>query len=80
MMDFITTVKYRGGEKMVEKLKKTPVVTVSVLAGVVAFQFGEATGLLKAGMSQVFGEKRSNKRCGRLHNRPQRHTQGRQRS
>lgn len=36
--------------------KKLPVVRVMVISGLVAYSFGEMTGILKSGMSQVFGE------------------------
>ena len=56
--EFVTTVGHRahaqGGREM-SRLKKAAVVTVMVLSGAVAYQFGDATGLLSAGMGQAFG-------------------------
>lgn len=54
--EFITTVNRleKGGGSM-GKVKKAVVVSVVVLSGAVAYHFGEATGVLRAGMSRAFG-------------------------
>lgn len=61
--EFITTVEspdgQEGGDEM-SGLRKT-VVTVLVVSGAVAFQFGGETGLLSAGMSQAFGAEEGEK-------------------
>jgi len=55
--EFVTTVEYsdpqQGGQAM-GKLRKTAVVTVMVLSGVVAYNLADTAGLLRAGMSQAF--------------------------
>ena len=56
--EFVTSVERREatkGASAVGKLRKRVVVSVVVLSGIVAFQFGESTGLLWPGMSQAFG-------------------------
>jgi hypothetical protein len=55
--EFVTTVEYLGlekGETDVAKLKKAAFVTVVVLAGSVAYEFGEEMGLLSAGGTKAF--------------------------
>ena len=45
----------KGAGQMSPSMRKlSTVVTVTVIAGAVAYQFGDATGLLNAGMSQAF--------------------------
>ena len=61
---FVTSVEHREaakGANTVGRLRKHLVVGVVVLSGIVAFQFGESTGLLGAGMSQAFGAEEGEK-------------------
>ena len=55
--EFETTVEYpvRKGESSVNSLKRSAIVTVLVVTGFVAYQFGDLTGVLSAGTSQAFG-------------------------
>jgi len=54
--EFVTTVEplEKGGGDM-GRLKKAVVVSVVVLSGAVAYQFGDQSGILTAGMSRAFG-------------------------
>ncbi len=55
--EFETTVEYpvQKGESPVNSLKRSALVTVLVVTGFVAYQFGDLTGVLSAGTSQAFG-------------------------
>ena len=54
--EFVTTVEYveEKGDSAMEKPKRSAVVTVMVLSGVVAYYFGDVSGELGIGMSKVF--------------------------
>jgi hypothetical protein len=44
------------GDEAVSGARKSIVVTVMVMSGVVAYHFGDSTGLLRTGMGQAFAE------------------------
>ena len=55
--EFETTVMYRlvKGENVMNRSRKSAIVTVAVVSGLVAYHFGDATGVLSGGARQAFG-------------------------
>jgi ferric-dicitrate binding protein FerR (iron transport regulator) len=62
--EFETAVEYPvpKGERAVSSLKRSAMVTVIVVTGLVAYQFGDLTGVLSAGTSQAFGAEGAGKK------------------
>lgn len=54
--EFETSVRYpvAEGENDMQRTKMSPIVRVAVLSGLVAYQLGDETGVLSAGMSRAF--------------------------
>ena len=54
--EFVTTVEYdaRKGESTMKPRRMSAIVTVTVVSGLVAYHFGDVTGVLSGGMNKAF--------------------------